>query len=108
MKLYMGTAVTISLASLVNYWTYGKTLSCIGTVIQNYFKISSASYTPSVIQYEFVYNLRIVASETRYVLLQNELGKSYQGPLETSYIVEARAIASWLRQPIDFYPVKRG
>ena len=46
-------------------------MSCIGTVIQNYFKIFNASYTPSVILYGFIYNLPIVASETRHVLLQN-------------------------------------
>ena len=54
MKLYMGTAVT-----------------SIGTPLQNYFKIFNASYTPSVIPYEFIYNLRIVASETLHVLLEN-------------------------------------
>ena len=46
-------------------------MSCIGTVIQNYFKISNASYMPYIIPYEFIYKLRIVASETLHVLLEN-------------------------------------
>ena len=55
-------------------------MSCIGTVIPNYFKISYASYMPSVILYEFIYNLRIVASETRHVLLQNRAWRIVSRP----------------------------
>ena len=56
------------------------TVSCICTVIQNYFKISNASYTPSVIPYEFIYNLRIVVSGTLHVLLENRAWRILSGP----------------------------
>jgi hypothetical protein len=77
MKLYIDTPVTISLAPLV---TYVKPLSCIGTVIQNYFEISNASYTPSVIPHEFMYNLHIVASGTLDVLLENRAWRILSRP----------------------------
>jgi hypothetical protein len=57
-------------------------MSCIGTVIQNYFEISNTSYMPSVILYEFIYNLRIAASETLHVLLEKQ---SVENLIKASY-----------------------
>ena len=76
MKLYMGT------------------VSCIGTVIQNYFKVSNVSYTPSIILYDFIHNLRIIASETRHMLLENRAWRVLSRPPGKYSIVDARVIAS--------------
>jgi hypothetical protein len=70
-------------------------VSCIGTVIQNYFKIYNASYTPSVIPHECIHNLRVVASETLYVLLENRAWEIVSRPpgniLRLANLVDARA-----------------
>ena len=65
-------------------------MSSIGTVIQNYFKISNASYTPYVIPHEFIYNLHIVASETLHVIQENRAWRILLRPPG----IDAREIAS--------------
>ena len=62
-------------------------MSCISTVIQNYFKISNASYTPSIIPYEFIYNL----CATRKPSLENLIKASWK---HLAILVDALASTS--------------
>ena len=78
-------------------------MSCVGTVIQNYFKISNASYTPSVILYEFIYNLRILTSETFHVLLENRAWRILSRPpgniLRLAILVDVGALTNVMLTP---------
>ena len=86
-------------------------MSCIGTVIQNYFNISSASYTSSVIPCGFIYNIRTVASETLHVLLENRAWRILSRPpgyiLRVAILVDAQA-ASVLMMPTHRISLQQG
>ena len=86
-------------------------MSYIGTVIQNYFKISNASYTPSIIPYEFIYSLRIVASEFPHVLLENQVWRMLSRPpgntLRLAILVDARATSLMLTPTHRIFPCQK-